>query len=160
MEAFLGESHFVDVQTGLDLNDAFVGKRIDMQKVERLAIVIAVNAGIAANIVLSLTQHQTAAGGTGKALPYVGMFFYRVSTDEGFTKVEVDAANPLAEIDLSTIFATKSGVVILEVMQEFLDVDNNFRFVNVASEDATVASPASVTYIGQAKHLPAYTDIL
>jgi len=43
----------------------------------------------------------------------------------------------VASIDLSSVFASASGTIILEPMQEILDVDNNFRYVSLVPTDAT-----------------------
>jgi hypothetical protein len=158
MEGFFGEKYHVSTEAG-DLNTPFVGKRLDMKKVERLTAIINVTGGIAATVTLALRQHKLASGGDSKALPYKGKYFYKLAADAAYTQVEVEG-DGVASIDLSAIFASASGTIILETMQEFLDVDNNFRFVSLEPVDATVASAVAITYVGDAKFKPGYASAM
>lgn len=159
MEAFLAETHHIRTESG-DLNTPFVGTRLDMQKAERLSMVIAVTGGAAAVITLALQQHTLASAGVSKALNYVGAYFYKLAGDSAYTKVEISELTPAATIDLSSVFASASGTIILEVLQENLDVDNNFRYVSLVPTDAAVASPVSITYLGKAKYAPGYASLM
>jgi len=79
MEGFFGEKYHVSTEAG-DLNTPFVGKRLDMKKVERLTAIINVTGGIAATVTLALRQHKLASGRKIlKPLPYKGKYFYNAS---------------------------------------------------------------------------------
>jgi len=157
MEKFLAEEKILDVEAGLDLNTAaFAGKRIAMKDAHRLAIVIALSGGAAANIALTLLQHNAKTLGVSKELKIKNNVYYKLETETSFSVLEASVEAPLTEADLSAKFNGAKGLIVIEVLPEDLDVDNSFGYVSVNAEDSAVATPATVMYVGVSKYLPAY----
>lgn len=148
MEGFFLEHNNLAVDVPSDLDTPFAGRRIAMNKGDRVAIVVNMGDSTAAVVTLSLQQHDAASAGTSKALAISNKYFYKTgSVAAAFTQVEpTEAASSYA---LSTQFAASEGVVVFEVLQEDLDVNNNFSHISINAADTTAAKIGSVIYIAR-----------
>jgi len=161
MEAFLMEKlnikKFADPQDGSAAN--IVGGRVDMSKQERVAFVLLV-AAAAGSVVLNMKQHNAASGGTTKALAIQNSYFHKVGTAGVFTRVEPSADSDV--IDASTAFGANSGILVVEVLQEDLDVNGGFTHMSVELVDtgAVAKVVAGMYFCHACRDLPAYAQSL
>jgi hypothetical protein len=156
MEQFLAEQKGIKVgaapasMTGTPI----AGARINMKELKRVAIVCQFAASAAAVLTASLKQHNAASGGTTKELEVTNAYYHKVGSDTKFTKVDVSVAED--EYDLSAIVANNVGIVVFEVLEEDLDVNNNFSHVSVNLVGDATARIIAVSYICEADYKPAY----
>ena len=161
MEAFLMEKlnikKLADPVDGSTAN--VVGGRVDMSKATRVALVLLVGAG-AGNVVVNLSQHNAASGGTTKNLEIDNLYYHKVGTATSFTKVEPTAKSN--SIDVSTAFGANSGILVVEVLQEDLDVNGGFTHMSATLVDtgATAKLVAGMYFCHDVKDLPAYAQSL
>ena len=142
-----------------DADTVVAGARVSLAKGESVAIIINLGTSTGAAVVASLQQHNAASGGTSKALEIDNPIFHKKSADTVFTKVEPSAK--ASSFDYSTQFASDSGLLVLEVKQEDLDVNGDFTHISVDLADATVAKLVSAVYaVEDARNLPAYAQAL
>ena len=161
MESFLMEkANLKQIGEPVDGNTAAItGARVSMASGERLSIVVSMGDSTAALVSFSLKQHNAASGGTTKALSIDNAYFHKVGAATSFTKVEPTSATDA--YDLSALFAGEPGVVVFEVLQENLDVQNNFSHVSIDIADTTAAKIISGLYlVGSTKNDPAYSTAL
>ena len=140
----------------VDLNTAAVtGARIKLSHGERLAIILVLGASTAAVVELTLKQHNAASSGTSKALSVMNPYFKKAGVATSFTKVEPVAAASV--YDLSTDFNADSGIIVLEVLPEDLDVNGGFTHVSCDIADSTAAKIGALFYaVVDSKIKPAY----
>lgn len=146
MEGFLLEHNNLAADVPSDLDTAFVGKRISV-KADRIAIIINMGDSTAAVVNFSLLQHDAASAGNSKALAIANKYFYKAGAATVFTAVEPTSA--ASSFDVSTQFAAQEGILVLEVLQEDLDVNNNFSHISVTAADTTAAKIGSVVYLAR-----------
>jgi hypothetical protein len=130
------------------------GARISLKEQKRVAIVIAVAASAAAVLSATLRQHNAASGGTSKNLEIDNAYFQKIGAATKFTKVEPVAK--AAVYDLATV-GNNAAIVVFEVLQEDLDVNNDFSHVSVNLVGDATARIVSVNYVADSEYKPAYS---
>lgn len=151
--ALFAEEKIVDVQAIADVSTVLTNYA-DLKKGFRVAFVIAVADSVAATFKPKFQQRKGTAA--PKNLNICNAYYVKKKGASVYTKVEVDAENLVAEIDLSTDLGTDGGIVIFEVLAEDLDVNNDFDQVAISFDTSAVVKPASVTTVIEPKYLPAY----
>lgn len=161
MEGFFLEKNNIKMASvPVDGNTAAIsGARISMKTGERLVILCAMGDSTGATVEFAIKQHNASSGGTTKALATLNPYFHKVGAATSFTKVEPTVATDT--YTLTTLFTGDEGLVAFEVLQEDLDVDNNFSHVSVEVTDAAAAKIMAPLYIvHQSKSNPAYSTAL
>jgi hypothetical protein len=143
----------------VDLNTAPVaGARIGLKDGDRLAIVINLGTSTAAELRVSLQQHNAASAGVSKDLEIQNPYFHKAGAATKFTKVDPTA--PAATFDLDSVFNADGGVVVFEVLAEDLDVNGDFSHVSVNIADSAAAKLGAAVYVLEPSYKPAYvTDL-
>ena len=143
----------------VDLNTAAVaGARVGLKDGDRLAIVINLGTSTAAQLRVSLEQHNAASAGTSKALEIQNPYFHKAGAATVFTKVDPSA--PASTFDLDAVFAADGGVAVFEVLAEDLDVNGGFSHVSVNIADSTAAKLGAAVYVLEPSYKPAYSVAL
>jgi hypothetical protein len=156
---FLFESNLKQAHLPVSLAAAQTGARIAAGKGERVVVVVAMGTSAAATVQVTAKQHNAATGGTSKVvnIPAGAKYFKKAAAATVFTAVELAVDTSL--FDVSADFSTVEGFLVLEIMPEYLDVNNNFGYVSVDIAAAGTAKLASTIYIVEdAKRMPAYQE--
>lgn len=156
MEAFLAEEK--GIKQGIApqsvTGSTVSGARVPLQDMHRVAVVISVAAAASAALSATLKQHDAASAGNSKDLSVSNLYYHKSGAETSFTKVEPSAA--AAAYDLFALIGTDAGVVVLEVLQEDLDVENDFDHISVDVAGDTTARVLGAVYLGESEKLPAY----
>lgn len=144
----------------VDLNTAAItGARISLAKGDRVAVVVQMGTSTAATVQVTLRQHNAATSGTSKNLSVDNPYYHKAAAATVFTKVEPTSA--AAVYDVSSIFAADSGILVLEVLAEQLDVDGGFAWFSVDIADSGAAKLASTAYVlSNVRYMPAYSEAI
>lgn len=129
------------------------GARVGLKFQKRVSVVVALAASAAAVLTANLLQHDAASSGNSKALA-IESYFHKVGSETSFTKVALDEAED--EFDLSTVVGNNTAIVVFNVLQEELDVNNNFDHISLTLTGDATARLAQILYVGDAEYLPAY----
>lgn len=124
-----------------DANAGLTGARIKMDALERLVILIAIQAGTAGVVTPTFQQHNAASAGTSKALTLKNDYCTKVNAETVFTKVDGSAG--YSSVVLGATVGANTALLAFEVLPEELDVNNGFGYVSVnlpAVGQARVAS--------------------
>ena len=156
MEQFLMEkSNIKQAFAPVDLNTAAItGARVSLVEAKRVAIAISLGSSTAAEVRVTLRQHNAASGGTSKNLEIANRYFHKAGAATVFTEVEPSSAAAL--YDLDAIFAADGGIVVFEVLAEDLDVNGDFSHISVDIADSAAAKIGAGLYILQSDIKPAY----
>lgn len=154
--AYLMETHGAkQAFAPVDLNTAAItGARIGMKAGDRLAVVISLGASLASTVQVTLKQHNAATAGVTKDLVVANKYYHKAGAATVFTQVVPTVAAAL--VDVSTIFSTEGGLLVLEVLAEDLDVNGNFSHVSIDVADAGAAKIAAAVYVIESDFKPAY----
>ena len=160
----LEKSSIKQVALPADLNAAAVtGARISMGEGYRCAVVLSFGDSTAAAVNVSFQQHDAASGGTSKALNIQTNYYSKIEGETSFTKVEIrpDDSGLAASVDLASRLADDGGIVVFEILPEFLDADGGFNHISVNVADSTAAKIMSGVYIvGDIKNGLGYEAVL
>ncbi len=157
MEKFLLEgANLKNVVVPIDLNaGANAGARVALAEGQRCAFLVLLGASSGATVTFTVQQHDAATSGTSKALAIGNPYFHKNADATVFTKVVPVAATDA--YDLGTIFTSKAGVAVFEVLTEDLDVTNGFAWVSLSMADAAAAKPgAIVALVSPGRKQPVY----
>ena len=157
MEKLLLDQANIKACVPADMNTAaFVGDRVSMAEVIKLAIVVNMGDSVGAVVDFTLKQHNAASGGTSKVLAVQTPYFKKAGAATVFTKVDQSVA--ASNFVLSADFAAQEGMVVFEICPEDLDVEGNFSHVSIEALDSTAAKLISVLYVAhKCKALPAHS---
>lgn len=149
----LGESY--DLSTGLapvDLSTAAnTGKRVSMQEVTSMDIVVIKGAGTAADDpVLTLKQHTASTGGTTTDLAVITEYMLKneatLDGDETWTKVTQSAAATITDPGGAGTSAESQQIVVIHVRADQLTAGNAYVSLDIADVGAN-AQLGTVLYI-------------
>ena len=161
MEGFLSEYKGVK-QAGVPaslLGAALTGARINLEKNERIAIIVSMGDSVGATTNFSFQQHDAASAGNSKALSVDNAYYHKVAGATVSTKVVPGAA--ASSFDLSALFVADEGIVVFEVLAEDLDVANGYDHISFDVADTIAAKIVSVVYMTNgSRFLPAYAEAL
>lgn len=127
-----------------DLDTAQTGARIKLAYGQKCAVIVSLGASAASTVEITLKQHTAASGGTTADLASATPYYYKTS-GTSFTKVTPGSAAALK--DLTSLFATAAGIVVLEVDASELDNNNGYAWFSINVADATVAKIGSAVYV-------------
>jgi hypothetical protein len=147
MEQFLMEkSNLKQAFAPVDLNTAAItGARVSLKEAKRVAIALSLGSSTAAEVRVTLRQHDAASGGTSKNLEIANRYFHKAGAATVFTEVEPSVAAALYNLD--AIFAANGGIVVFEVLAEDLDVNGGFDHISVDIADAGAAKIGAGIYV-------------
>lgn len=149
----LGESY--DLSTGLPPGDlstaANTGKRVSMQEVTSMDIVVIKGAGTAADDpVLTLKQHTAASAGITTDLAVITEYMLKTEAtldgDETWTKVTQSAAATITDPGGAGTSAESQQIVVIHVRADQLTAGNAYVSLDIA-DVGTNAQLGSVLYI-------------
>ncbi len=130
----------------VDLNTAAItGARVSLKEAKRVAIALSLGSSTAAEVRVTLRQHDAASGGTSKNLEIANRYFHKAGAATVFTEVEPSVAAALYNLD--AIFAANGGIVVFEVLAEDLDVNGGFDHISVDIADAGAAKIGAGIYV-------------
>lgn len=158
MHNFMEQHNIKPVNVPADMNTAAItGARIALAKADRCAIVLHMGDSTSATVEFTLKQHNAASGGTSKALTVANVYYHKLEAATVFTEVVPTAAASV--YDVSSLFGSKEGVLVFEILGSDLDVDNGFNWISVDSADSTAAKLLSGLYItSDHRYVPAYAE--
>lgn len=141
MRLFAEEGNVLGMIIPVDLAGAAGGAavgRIDTKHYGHFEILIFKAAGAAAEpIVLTLTQYDAASAGNSKALPIPnGVYVKAHANIEDATAFVKEARDPSnTEKYTGTSAVQKEGIFLVPIDPEYLDVENGYRWFDVAIAD-------------------------
>jgi hypothetical protein len=129
---------------------------VSLKNALKVWVVVHINQGNAATILLSLLQATAVAGTASKAGPSVDIWANQASELDAFTKQTSGAT-------FTTSAAVKGKIVIFEFKPEALDSNNAFDCIGIstgASNAANITSAQAIIYTGYQQAAPpsAVTD--
>lgn len=135
-----------------DVNGGQAGSRIDMSQGNKLAIVIACD-GAASDLTIDLLQHDAPSAGNSKALSADSSYYHKVGAAVIFSKVDFSASQIIdANVNGS------SGVIVIEVEPQDLDVAGGFGYISVDVSAAAIKVASAVYHILDPRKKPAYSE--
>lgn len=156
MEQFLAEQKGIKLAAAPQSMNAtpVEGSRISLKEHKRVAIAISCAASAAAVLSVTLRQHNAASAGTSKNLEVDNVYFHKIGSATKFTKVEPVAK--AAVYALGSDVGNNTAVLVFEVLQEDLDVNNDFSHVSVNIVGDATARIVSAIYVADSEYKPAY----
>lgn len=157
MEAYLAEKmNFKQVAVPSDAAAGLTGARIKLDKGSRMAILISMGDSTGAGAVtVSFQQHDAASAGNSKALSVANPYYHKVAAASVFTKVQPSSA--ASSVDVTALFASDEGLLVVEVLAEQLDVNNGYYWFSMNVAATTAAKIVGAVYVAHdAKNMPAY----
>ena len=130
----------------VDLSDgAAAGDWVDLSKYDSLTVIYVSDAGTAnEDVTVELRQAKTAAGGDAKDLDKGQWYAYQHATALGDKFAEIgDGAGSFTDDGETTCIAR------VEVTADQLDVDNDFRYVQISASDpgSTAGKLGAAVYV-------------
>jgi len=155
--ALLAETHGLKSGFLGDLNGGQESARFDMAKSHRLCFVVDV-ASLAADLDITLRQHDAAAAGNSKDLQIETAYYRKVAAETAFTKVDISTA---AANFVDASFNGAVGMLVIEVQAEDLDDANGYQYVSLQVADPGGARVGSILEVGNhMRNLVAYSEDL
>lgn len=153
MPADLGNGYDISLGAApVDLSGAAVtGKRVNMQFLDSLDILVVKGAGTAADDpTFTLKSHTAASGGTSSDLATIAAYHVKAETtldgDEPWVRVEQTAAATVADPGGAGTSAEEQQLLVIHVRPEDLPEGHAYVSVNVA-DVGTNAQLGAVVYI-------------
>jgi hypothetical protein len=159
MEAFLAEKKGLKQVVLASVNGTpSVGARVPMKELSRVAFIVQVAAAASDVLTVTLQQHNAASAGTTKVVAISNNYYHKVGAATSFTKVELESA--ASAYDLEAIAEAAVATFVFEVLQEDLDVANDFNFVSMDVVGDATARIIGIVAVGEAEYGPAYSRAL